>query len=58
MLEDDDWTVRATGGGRSAHWEHSVAVTSEGILVLTAADGGREELAALGVTIAPDPLTR
>lgn len=58
VLEDDDWTVRATGGGRSAHWEHSVAVTSEGILVLTAADGGREELAALGVTIAPDPLTR
>lgn len=56
VLEDDDWTVRATGGGRSAHWEHSVAVTGQGILVLTAADGGREELAARGVAIAPDPL--
>ena len=56
QLEDDDWTVRATGGGRAAHWEHSVAVTEHGILVLTAADGGREELAARGVTTAPDPL--
>ena len=27
-----------------------------GILVLTAADGGREELAARGITTAPDPL--
>lgn len=56
QLEDDDWTVRATGGGRAAHWEHSVAVTEHGILVLTAADGGREELAARGVTTATDPL--
>ncbi|MBE9402741.1 type I methionyl aminopeptidase [Brachybacterium sp. p3-SID1565] len=56
QLEDDDWTVRATGGGRAAHWEHSVAVTEHGILVLTAADGGREELAARGITTAPDPL--
>lgn len=56
QLEDDDWTVRATGGGRAAHWEHSVAVTEHGILVLTAADGGREELAARDITTAPDPL--
>ena len=56
QLEDDDWTVRATGGGRAAHWEHSVAVTEHGILVLTAADGGREDLAARGITTAPDPL--
>ncbi|EWS82027.1 methionine aminopeptidase [Brachybacterium phenoliresistens] len=55
MLEDD-WTVVATGGGRAAHWEHSVAVTEQGILVLTAADAGAAQLAELGVRIAPDPL--
>lgn len=52
---DDGWTVVATGGGRAAHEEHSIAVTSQGILVLTAADGGRAELAARGVVAAPDP---
>lgn len=56
-LESDDWTVRATAGGRAAHWEHSVAVTDEGLLVLTAGDGGAAELALRGVTAAPDPLS-
>ncbi|MFC0673083.1 type I methionyl aminopeptidase [Brachybacterium hainanense] len=55
MLEDD-WTVVATGGGRAAHAEHSVAVTEQGLLVLTEGDGGRAELAARGVRIAPDPI--
>lgn len=55
-LEDDDWTVRATGGGRAAHSEHSVAVTEQGLLVLTEGDGGAAELARRGVTAAPDPL--
>jgi len=55
-LEDDDWTVRATGGGRAAHWEHSVAVTAQGLVVLTAADGGAEGLARHGLAPAPDPL--
>lgn len=52
----DDWTVRATGGGRAAHVEHSTAVTEQGLVVLTAADGGASELAARGVAAAPDPL--
>lgn len=56
VLEDDDWTVRATGGGRAAHVEHSVAVTEQGLLVLTEGDGGAAELAARGITAAPDPL--
>ncbi|GAA1316641.1 MAG: type I methionyl aminopeptidase [Brachybacterium tyrofermentans] len=55
-LEDDDWTVRATAGGRAAHSEHSVAVTDAGLLVLTAGDGGAAELAQRGITAAPDPL--
>lgn len=55
-LEDDDWTVRATAGGRAAHAEHSVAVTDQGLLVLTEGDGGAAELARRGVTAAPDPL--
>lgn len=50
---DDDWTVVTTDGTRAAHWEHTVAVTDAGLWVLTAHDGGREELAARGVPFAP-----
>ncbi|RKN46779.1 type I methionyl aminopeptidase [Streptomyces hoynatensis] len=52
----DEWTVKTNDGSWAAHWEHSVALTEQGPLVLTAPDGGREKLAALGVTAAPDPL--
>jgi methionyl aminopeptidase len=52
----DEWTVKTNDGTWAAHWEHSVALTEEGPLVLTAPDGGRERLAALGVTAASDPL--
>ncbi|MFI8848101.1 type I methionyl aminopeptidase, partial [Streptomyces sp. NPDC053780] len=38
------------------HWEHSVALTDQGPLVLTSPDGGKAKLAELGVTAAPDPL--
>ncbi|MFD8482585.1 type I methionyl aminopeptidase [Kitasatospora sp. NPDC059673] len=53
---DDDWTVVTTDGTWASHWEHSVAITEQGPLVLTAFDGGKAELAKLGVTAAPDPL--
>ncbi len=46
---DDEWTVVTRDGSRAAHWEHSIAVTQAGTCVLTAVDGGRERLAALGV---------
>ena len=46
----DDWTVATVDGTMAAHWEHSVAVHSGGIWVLTAADGGAAQLAPLGVT--------
>jgi methionyl aminopeptidase len=32
---DDGWTVVTVDGSRAAHWEHSVAVTDSGPLVLT-----------------------
>ncbi|MHB8273423.1 MAG: type I methionyl aminopeptidase [Dermatophilaceae bacterium] len=50
---DDDWTVVTQDGSRAAHWEHSVAVTDAGVWVLTALDGGRERLEALGAAYAP-----
>ncbi|MGL4744040.1 MAG: type I methionyl aminopeptidase [Dermatophilaceae bacterium] len=49
---DDDWTVVTIDGSRAAHCEHAVAVTSAGICVLTALDGGAARLAALGVPAA------
>lgn len=50
---EDDWTVVTEDGSRAAHWEHTVAVGPEGIWVLTAADGGAERLASLGVEVTP-----
>ncbi|GAA2056747.1 MULTISPECIES: type I methionyl aminopeptidase [Streptomyces] len=53
---DDEWTVKTNDGSWAAHWEHSVALTEQGPLVLTAVDGGAARLAELGVQAAPDPL--
>ena len=53
---EDEWTVVTRDGSRAAHWEHSVAVTSAGICVLTALDGGAARLAQLGAPhVAIDP---
>ncbi len=52
----DDWTVKTDDGSVACHWEHSIALTEQGPLVLTAVDGGRARLAAAGITTAPDPL--
>jgi methionyl aminopeptidase len=49
---DDDWTVVTADGSRAAHFEHTVAVSDEGLWVLTAPDGGREQLERLGVPVA------
>jgi methionyl aminopeptidase len=32
---DDGWTVVTVDGSRAVHWEHSVAITEDGPLVLT-----------------------
>lgn len=49
---DDDWTVVSTDSSRAAHFEHTVAVAEDGLWVLTALDGGREQLARLGAPYA------
>lgn len=49
VLLEDDWTVATADGSLSAHFEHTFTVTSTGIWVLTALDGGAARLAELGV---------
>lgn len=51
---DDGWTVVTDDSRTSAHFEHTVAVTASGPWVLTAVDGGRERLAALGVSVSDE----
>ena len=48
---DDGWTVVTADGSAAAHWEHTVAILSDGLWVLTAPDGGRAELAARGAAV-------
>jgi methionyl aminopeptidase len=40
---DDGWTVVTRDGSRSAHFEHTVAVTAGGPEVLTLLDGASQE---------------
>lgn len=40
VMEEDGWTVRTKDRKASAHFEHTVAVTAEGALVLTAIPDG------------------
>lgn len=40
---DDGWTVVTRDGSRSAHFEHTVAITPQGPEVLTLLDGVRQE---------------
>lgn len=49
----DGWTVATVDGTRAAHWEHTVAVCPGGVWVLTAPDGGAEQLSLRGVSVAP-----
>ncbi|MDA8324410.1 MAG: type I methionyl aminopeptidase [Actinomycetota bacterium] len=47
---DDGWTVVTADGSLAAHFEHTIAITADGPVVLTAADGGASGLAELGAT--------
>jgi len=44
---DDDWTVVTVDGSWAAHFEHTVAISEDGPLVLTAEDAGAAGFAAL-----------
>ena len=48
-LLEDDWTVVTTDGSWAAHFEHTFTITPEGTWVLTALDGGEQQLTELGV---------
>lgn len=50
----DEWTVVTVDGSLAAQWEHTVAITTRGIWVLTAPDGGVAGLAPFGIK--PTPL--
>nr|WP_281360983.1 type I methionyl aminopeptidase [Schumannella luteola] len=36
FTDPDGWTLRSADGSRGAHWEHTVAITEDGPIVLTA----------------------
>jgi methionyl aminopeptidase len=46
---EDGWTVVTRDGSRAAHTEHTVAITQDGICVLTAPDSGAAGLAPHGI---------
>jgi methionyl aminopeptidase len=57
---DDGWTAVTRDGSLSAHFEHTVALTSDGPAVLTAREDERfgDVLAASGFSIPPDVESR
>lgn len=49
----DEWTVVTEDGSWASHWEHTITVTSHGVWVLTAEDGGEQMLGELGIPYGP-----
>ncbi|MFJ9419207.1 type I methionyl aminopeptidase [Streptomyces sp. NPDC101227] len=43
VFDPDGWTIRSADGSRTAHSEHTVAITEDGPLVLTRRPGHEEE---------------
>ena len=37
-IDADGWTIKSQDGSRGAHMEHTIAITDDGPLVLTARD--------------------
>ena len=37
-IEDNDWTVKTEDSSLSAHYEHTIAITNEGVIILTGDD--------------------
>jgi methionyl aminopeptidase len=53
-MADDEWTITTRDGSWAAHFEHTFTLTPDGAWVLTALDGGRARLEALGVPYGGD----
>ena len=34
-IEDNDWTIKTVDSSLSAHFEHTIGVTNEGVIILT-----------------------
>ncbi|MGN6723947.1 MAG: type I methionyl aminopeptidase [Marmoricola sp.] len=49
VVDDDEWTIISDDGSWAAHFEHTFTLMPEGAWVLTAIDGGKARLEALGV---------
>ncbi|MBQ1080333.1 type I methionyl aminopeptidase [Nocardiopsis sp. B62] len=45
---EDGWTVVTRDGGRAAHFEHTVAITADGPMVLTARESNRDKITQMG----------
>ena len=37
-IEDNDWTVKTEDSSLSAHFEHTIAITNEEVIILTGDD--------------------
>ncbi|MCH7233115.1 type I methionyl aminopeptidase [Glycomyces sp. L485] len=51
---DDAWTIVTDDGSVAAHTEHTIALCGDGVWVLTAPDGGVEQLGELAASVARD----
>ncbi len=50
-VDPDGWTLRSTDGSRGAHFEHTIAVTEDGPVILTASAGaGTQPIASRAPT--------
>jgi methionyl aminopeptidase len=36
IVKEDEWTVASADGSKTAHYEHTVAITPDGPMILTA----------------------
>jgi methionyl aminopeptidase len=53
-VAEDEWTIVTRDRSWAAHFEHTFTLTPDGAWVLTALDGGRARLEAMGVPYGGD----
>jgi len=54
-FDDDGWTLRSTDGSRGAHFEHTIAITDHGPIVLTASHAEEKSTASSANELSTDP---